>query len=220
MKTLSFSTKGDAIKTPKISTHRRYTWQVVMVLLTSFLSLACESTDELSSPQTRAKYDEAYYSSYKDKTRSTTVYDNFKTRVTVNATLLSRAFNNQLQERLGKMYETQEIGLTEQVTGTGFFVTIYASNGDFLDLSNEDNWNVFIEKSGTKEKPFKIEKINNKSKWKAFFPSVNKWTEEYLVLFNSPNQIDENLSTPESIQLVLASPDSKIKLAWNSEGAN
>ena len=159
--------------------------------------------------------DRPYYQNYKKANRQFEVVQNFKTRQQVSATLLTSGFRQAVADRHKALFMEAQPVLGEASNQTGFFLTVFIPDAAQADLRNERLWNVMLKTSAGNLKPTLIKRLSEKKQWTAFFPRVNLWTEEYLILFAGSTAVsNEQLVKKDSITLSLANKDATILLDW------
>ena len=166
---------------------------------------------------TSAVEDQPYYSELTKATRERTIFKDFETRYIMTATYLSPEFRAAFAGRLERVYKRGEAGFQEATTKAGFFVTLNAPGGDDrIDLTNVHHWTVLLESKDGPLKPVLIKRIDDKVRWRPFFPGVTHWSSEYLVIFDTPS-VDANsaqMVAKTAIHLTLANADAKVSLTW------
>lgn len=189
--------------------------QIKFVTLLGFMLIAISCSHPGAELQETVFEDKDYSKSLELSTRDAKVFDNFQNRFEVSATLLDKSFTKSLEQRVQKIYFTDTTGLISNDANTAFFVSLFTPQDTLANLADSSLWSVFIEDSGERKFPVKIEKIKNKEKWKSFFPAINMWSSEYLILFDSKSSIsDETLQKKSVVKLTLSNPDAKINLNW------
>ena len=190
----------------------------LFTILVSIVSSSCTTTDEgvEIEDQPSVTQDESYMANYVSATKKAQVYVDFETRVLVSATHLSPAFTSAFSARIQRLFETIPFSLEEASAKTGFFISVYAPENEKHKLDDAGLWNIRYTTDGNSLSPVTVKKIQDKLKWQAFFPAVNDWTTEYLVVFDSvpftPN--NPQMVQQKSFTLTLAGIDSKVSLKW------
>lgn len=181
-----------------------------------FLSVSCiYSIDSSVELNPSVEQDSEYVDQLEQSSRKAQVINNFETKYKLVVTYLSPQFREALTNRIEKIYNVKEPFLTETDNSTGFFVSIFSSNDDTLQLSDERLWNVTLTTQSGKHKPKVIRRISDKERWKPFFNQINTWTEEYLVLFDVPSTKGESKLVDQGIlRLLLSNAEAKVKLEW------
>lgn len=164
-----------------------------------------------------AEDDVDYAGIYQEETNRYEVIENFETRYQINVTRLSQNFRRAVAKRHEQLFDDTQPLLDSSTNHTGFFVTLYTSGEDLTDLTDKDLWSVYLKLGDHKVKPAMIKRLRSKERWKAYFPTVSIWTEEYLVIFdkNPPaSSLDKGSS---ELALHIANRDAKIKMTWNKQ---
>ena len=192
---------------------------LLTVVSCAFLAAAACTTDSTQtkiSENLSFSEDENYREEYRKATKHAEVYINFETRFIVSATHLSPQFSTALASRTKELFGNVPFSLDKATGKTGFFVSVFSPEPDKLDLADSQLWNIEYKQADTVHKPLAVKKIRDKIKWRVFFPEINTWTVEYLVIFDSP-AVSPNLDqmvAKDTFRLFLANSDAKVKMTW------
>lgn len=158
--------------------------------------------------------DDDYMRSYREVTRTVKIYNDFETKYTMTITNLDKNFQKALATRIKSLMMDDVPALSEAGNKTAFFVSAFGPDDRLMDIDDPQLWN-FILKQGDKElKPSNIQKLGRKERWLAYFPAINKWTSEYLIIFDAPPLGGADLVKPEQIELKFANSDAKVAIVW------
>jgi hypothetical protein len=182
---------------------------VTMVSCVTSLDRGMDSTDTVSE-------DSDYYKAYQSATRGGDVIKNFGLEFRVHATYLYPEFRSKLALRLSKLYLQDMAAFSEADAKAAFFVTIYNTDRDNVDLTNTNHWTVLLETKDAPMRPVLIRKINDKKRWKHFFTSISPWTTEYLVVFDtaSVNPGSKQLLVAPYVKMTIATAVGRSVLTW------
>lgn len=160
--------------------------------------------------------DEAYAAAFDKATKSRSVFKDFEKRYHVTTTYLSPEFRSAFSERLNRVYKTGAGEFEEANAKAGFFVSLNAPFEERTDLANPQHWSVLMKTDSGLIKPVLIKKLSDKERWRAFFSTVNTWTQEYLVVFDAPgvNPGAAELVEKTTINIVFANADGEVNLTW------
>lgn len=181
-------------------------------------SLSCATnSDTLVTVPPDPRRDGSYHPIYEKNTRYREVIHQFETRFTIHVTRLGPEFRSALAERYQKVFNEPQPVLGEVTANTGFFVSIFIPDVNFRDLGNESLWNIQLKSNGETSKPALIQRLEPKEKWTPFFPGINQWTLEYLILFDqAPSSSDgtHELLRTVSSELIISSILGRVVLKW------
>ncbi len=189
---------------------------LVFAILTLYVTGCVTTLDSDVEINPSVKQDSDYKTALQNATRDRKIFDNFETKYLVTATYLSPAFKTAFAKRIERVYK-QDYGRFDETSGkAGFFIAIHAPETERIDLANPAHWSVFLESKGGMVKPVIIKKINDKERWRAFFPSVSEWTTEYLIVFDTPAVDTSSTQVVEKLNLALtlANADAQVRLEW------
>lgn len=159
--------------------------------------------------------DKEYFPALRKATRAADVVSNFETHWTITTTHLSPEFLTAFNRRLERVYLQGSSSFEDAKAKTGFFVSIYSPENDVTDLSNPNHWTIVLEKKDGQLRPVLVKKLSDKIRWRSFFDTVGRWTEEYLVVFDTPAiNPDANLVEKAPINLIFANANARITFTW------
>lgn len=181
------------------------------------LSLSCASSQDSSVDLAEPVLEDGtYYDVYVKNTDSYKVMKDFQTKFHINVTILSGELRQAIASRYQKIYSENQSILGEATDKTGFFISLYVADEEQEDLRDQRLWNVFLETDEAKLPPILIKKLYKKARWETFFPAVNLWTHEYLILFDlpSPSSREPLLLKEKSRKFVVANGDGKVSIEF------
>lgn len=187
-----------------------------ITVLSLFLASCVSSPEREVSLNDPVTSDEAYYPTLEKHTRSADVLVNFETRSKIRTTYLGPEFQKALGDRLNRIMRKDAGYLGEAMSGRiSFFISVYSHERDLADLTNKNYWTVLLNAPSI-AKPVAIKRINDKLRWKPFFDHISPWSQEYLVVFDTPSLSLEkdHLEKKAVLSLLLANADSQIVFEW------
>lgn len=156
--------------------------------------------------------DDAYATVLRKETREASVYSNFETKLMVKVTYLSDDFRMAFDKRYETLMEEKRFSLGEADKKSGFFISIFTPDQQKPELDNSKFWTLILKnRTDLKRYPTMVRHLSEKDRWKPFFPWLNRWSHEYLVLFDSE---EDNPTGPEAFTLSLSNPDARVSLNW------
>jgi hypothetical protein len=160
--------------------------------------------------------DQDYHKAHAEASRSAEIYRDFESRYRVSATYLSPRFRAAFATRLKDLFTQEFASFDEASKNAGFFVSIESPDENEIDLNDSHLWTILMEIGGSKQKPVLIKRVTQKERWSPFFSAINKWSREYIIVFDStpvsPN--DPDMVDKKSVQLTLANSDAKVSMEW------
>lgn len=185
------------------------------LILTSFL-MGC-----VSSPEPEVSYpldaleDEDFAPILKKHTVHFDVIENFETKYQVHITYLTPTFREAMARRYERIFREPLTQVAEASQKTGFFISLFTGNRDLIELDNKDIWSIKLEHGSSKLDPSRIERLRPKERWAPFFPDINQWSQEYLVLFDLPPSGAAG-DAPQNPKMFLSlnSPVGSVRSAW------
>jgi hypothetical protein len=160
--------------------------------------------------------DTKYEKSWRRASRSTTVYRDFETKYSIEATYLSPEFRSAFAERAERFAKSKLQFLEEASEKSGFFVTIFSPDAKVDDLADQEHWTIQLQDGEKLLRPAFIRRLADKERWKNFFPGVNRWSAEYLVVFDSPSRSTANkdLAVERPVQVQFTNADADVTMRW------
>ncbi|WP_132318426.1 hypothetical protein [Pseudobacteriovorax antillogorgiicola] len=187
------------------------------ILLGLSLSSCLTSLDEEVEINPSIAEDIRYDDVYHEATNQYEVIENFETKYVIHATHLSADFRQAIADRHKTLFEDPTPILSEASAKTGFFISLYVANDEREDLRDQNLWNIILKEGDQSYSPVLVKKLSRKERWKAYFPAVNLWTQEYLVIFDSPagGSSTQQLVNQSAKVLLITNPDAKVRMSWN-----
>lgn len=160
--------------------------------------------------------DQEYYANYQRATRGGDVIRDFGLEYRLHATYLYPEFKLALLKRVKDLYLQDAGTFSEAESKSAFFVTIYGSDRDGIDLANTGHWTILLGSYQTGIRPVLVRKITDKRRWGQFFETISPWTTDYLVVFDVPaaNPGAANLVEKPHAKLLIAGAQGKVVLDW------
>lgn len=190
-----------------------------LVLLGLMHLVGCvSSSDKKIELNESPEDDKVYFKALEKATRSADVYHNFETEYKVKATLFSADFKAALRERHKNILLLDSSAFEETSNKLGFLISIFAPETSTIELDNKSHWTI-VSSSGNSQnlKPIMLRKIDDKTRWKNYFHYINKWTHEWLVVFDAPtvqSPSEQQLVEAQKTTLTLATGTAKMTLNW------
>lgn len=187
-------------------------------LVASCLSIlpGCLSTIDSTNLQTPTPVpeDPAYNKIYEESSQKFDFIDRFETKYKISITQLNTNFRQAIASRYEKVFLEPQPLLTEASTKTAYFVTMYSSNNKLADLADDRLWAVQLRTGSSVLKPSVIKRIEPKERWHVFFPEINTWSAEFLLLFDQTPPANQPDAVNAVSELILASPEGSISTRW------
>ncbi|MBC7659090.1 MAG: hypothetical protein H7249_05215 [Chitinophagaceae bacterium] len=181
-----------------------------------FLLSGCLSTIDSTHLQTPTPVpdDAAYTKIYDESSQKFDFIDKFVTKYKVHITQLNTTFRQALANRYEKVFFEPQPLLAEASQKTAYFVTIYSSDRHLEDMADQRIWSVQLRTGTSVLKPSAITRVQPKERWQVFFPDINIWSSEYLLLFDQAPAANQPDALNAVSELILASPTGSITTRW------
>lgn len=160
--------------------------------------------------------DQAFDKALEKAAKTRSVFSDFETRFILTAVYISPEFRAAFSKRLEKVYKKSDVELGEIGSKAGFVVTIQVFDDTRADLTNPQHWTVLLNGEDGPIRPILIKPLADKERWRAFFPSINQWSHDFLVVFDTPG-IDANtpkLVEKSPVSVTFANADAQVALSW------
>ena len=210
---------------------RRSRWRTSAVSVCSFFAFfafvfsapllgSCTTSSDASSASVpeSALEDEAYAGPYKNWHTKVSVVDQFQKKFDAEAVLLSNDMRRAYTERWSRLRGKSDAGLGDLSGGKLAVILSYFSPQDeYMDLSNPQLWTVELSVAGKNYAPALVQKLPQKAALEPFFPFVNQWTVEYLLVFDASSDASGEqgmVIAKSSAQLKLKSALVNATLGW------
>jgi hypothetical protein len=189
------------------------------ITLSTWIVMASACTHFNAADVTVAKEpseDQDFDAALEKASRNRTVSKDFETRFMIHATYLSPEFRAAFAKRLEEVYKRNDVELGEAGQKAGFFVSIQSFDETRTDLTNNQHWTIQLKTREGVIRPILIKPLLDKERWRAFFPSVDTWSKDFIVVFDIPS-IDANaakLVEKTPVTVTFANADAQVELTW------
>lgn len=170
--------------------------------------LACETSEPKVSTtlfDVKPTY-EPYQKVLNKNSRSTTVFSNYESLYMLNVAGFTPEFYDAFTSALKERLRSTDM-LVDIRTNSSFFVSIFSPNEEYNDLSNPKLWEFILTVDGKEYKSKLVKKIKDREAWTSFFTFMNRWSNEFLIVFEIP----ETDGVPENAKRALSLSTSKVK---------
>lgn len=192
--------------------------KVILSITVAALATACQSTGAQTKVELlpTVEQDDAYDGALRKASRATTVTRNFETKYTIEATYLSPEFRVAFARRAERFTKSKMTILEEASNRSAFFVTVFSPDNRVDDLADQDHWTIQMVSADKTLRPAFVRRLADKDRWKPFFPGVNRWSSEYMVMFDAPSRSTGNveLAAPSPVQVQFTSPEADVTMTW------
>lgn len=161
--------------------------------------------------------DEAYAPVYQKWHRKVSLVDQFQKRIDAQAVLFTDDMRKAYAERWVRIRGDKEAEIEALAGGKlAVFVSVFTPESDYLDLDNRQLWSHSLQVGAQGASPVAIKRLFSKSAFSPFFPFVNRWTADYLILFEASSsslQGEGLVNAPQAI-FQMRSALASIQFAW------
>ena len=157
------------------------------------------------------------YSPILDKwSREAHVVEKFQKQVDVHAVLFTDEMRRAYAERFARLRGNADAQLEDIGGGKlGFLVSVFSPVNDYLDLDNNQLWTLSVRSGAQSAGTPAVRKLKSKTPFEAFFPFINRWSQDYLVVFDTTGQAGNPLlANPQSMTLLLRCALANVELNW------
>lgn len=188
-------------------------------VLLAFFTAACTTTSAgvSSDLPPSAKDDDAYISVVNKWKREATVFSQFQKRVDAVAVLFTDEFRRAYAERWNRLRADnrasfEEVGANKMAV----LVSAYTPEYQYSFLDNTKLWSYQLKVADKTLTPYQISHLNDKALFEAFFPFINKWTKEYLVIFETSEGGvgSQAVVNPTSVSFAMRSALVSLNFEW------
>jgi hypothetical protein len=160
--------------------------------------------------------DDDYENALRKASRSTSVSRDFETKYTIEATYLSPDFRSAFARRAERFTKNKMHFLEESSGKSAFFVTLFSPDSRVDDLADQDHWTIQLTSAEKPLRPAFVRRLADKDRWKNFFPGVNRWSAEYMVVFDTPSRSTDSpeMAAGNQMQVQFTNPDADVTMTW------
>jgi hypothetical protein len=183
------------------------------------LTSACTTTKgEVVSAIPPEPLDDAEYAPSLERwSRKVQLVDQFQKRVDASAVLFSDGMRKAYVARWSRIRGEKEAEIEGLAGGKlAVFVSIYTPEDDYLELENRQLWSHALQLGPAAVSPTLVRRLPAKSAFTPFFPFVNKWTSDYLLLFDASTAGlgAEGLVNSTSATFTMRSALASVEFTW------
>lgn len=189
----------------------------LFAVLAPLVTLSCTSmSDEAkTSLPTSAADDDAYQVALAKWSREAHVFYRFQKVIDANVVLFTEEFRRAFLERWTQIRGDGRSNLDEMTSGkSAALVSLYTPDFPYMSLDNSRLWTIEMQFGEKKIAPSIVRWIDDKPLLEPYFPFLNKWTREFLVIFDTASPSGETFVLPNSVQLSLRSSLVSTEFAW------
>lgn len=173
-------------------------------LLSSCISSYIEKNDQLNF-FAEANEDPPYFSELSNWTKEAYVIRDFETRYVVRVTYFAPKFRQEFETRVKRLFLDSNPKFANVAPKMGFFVSIFAPEPPAADIRDRNLWAMLLTSGTNRFTAERVEELSeDKRRWRPFFPYIDKWSREFLVIFDTPTYTPNSDDLVEKIGLSLA----------------
>ncbi len=191
---------------------------LISITASLLLTTACQTGGATTKVEMlpTVEQDDSYERALRKASRSTTVTRDFETKYTIEATYLSPDFRTAFARRAERFTKNKMTILEEASNRSAFFVTIFSPDNRVDDLADQDHWTIQLVSGEKTLRPALVRRLADKDRWKNFFPGVNRWSAEYMVMFDTPSRTTDSpeMAAPSQMQVQFTNPDADVTMTW------
>ena len=183
-----------------------------------FSAAACTTTSQESAamvPPTPIE-DSAYAPILQKWSREAHVVEHFQKQVDINAVLFTDEMRRAYAERFARLRGNADAQLEDIGSGKlGFVVSVFSPVTDYLELDNRLLWTISARSGAQNVTTPTVRRLQSKTPFEAFFPFISRWSQDYLVIFDTSGQSGNPvLANPTSVTLLLRCALANVELNW------
>ena len=192
-----------------------------ILLCVGFFSCVSASRNSSALVPASANSDESYFKAYEAAHVELLVNNEFQKKFDAHGVLFSTEMRRAYTERWTRLHGKTDAGLGDLSGGKlAVILSYFSPEDDYMDLTNAQLWSVSLNVAGTEYPPTLVQRLQQKTALKVFFPFINHWSADYLLVFdaNSDTKGESQSVTPTPsvlrTQLSLSSALVQAKLVW------
>jgi hypothetical protein len=182
---------------------KKFTFVLFYLLLVN-----CQSNLKTNSSNSSLQ-DKNYKKSLQEHTRKSNLSNDFNIMFTIYASSINNKFFNVFKAKYYEIFpqaQKSDDTIIQKINNkTAFIISIYSPDSNLLNLKNKKQWNIYLEENNKNLIfPLSLTPLKKTDSWNSFFPFINDWTRDYLVIFDRSN----------AKKLILSSPKGRAQLLW------
>lgn len=154
-------------------------------------------------------------------TKEAKVIDHFQKQVDFNAVLLTDEMRRAYVARHARLRGDASAAIEDMNGGKlGMIVSIFTPDSGYEDLSDRSVWSVSLRAGAQSVTNVQVRRLSNKTVLEPYFPFVNRWTNDYLLVFETASApqpgaaASEILLQAQDVSLVLRSAIANVDFNW------
>lgn len=188
----------------------------------ALLANSCVSASESAVVPPAATEDRLYAPVLKRWFRDIKVFSEFQNRIELSAVLLTSEMRRAVTERLSRLRGSSEgLSVLSDTSGgvrLGVLVSVYTPDEAYMSLDDRSLWSLSMRVGPSQMTPMYVRQISDKTLLQSFFPSIHRWSQDYLMVFDYPETILQPDSTEQkttlAAELFAQSAIAKVELRW------
>lgn len=183
---------------------------------------SCVTRTESATVPPSAVEDQLYAPVLKRWFRDIKVFAEFQNRVEMSAVLLTNEMRRAVTERLSRLRGASEgLSVLSDTSGgvrLGVLVSVFSPEDAYMALDDRSLWSLSMRMGPSQMTPMYVRQISDKTLLQSFFPSIHRWSQDYLMVFDYPETIlqpdsDEQKGSLEA-EFIAQSAIAKVELRW------
>ena len=161
--------------------------------------------------------DEAYAKELNTWRKSAHVNEEFQKKIDAEVVMFSDAMRKAYAERWTRLRGDTTAEIAALTGGKlAFFVSVFSPESDFMEVDNNALWTIQLRRGSEVLVPVLVKKLWEKSAFVPFFPFVNHWTKETLVVFEASSSVPGStaLVKPVTSTLEMRSALAALSFTW------
>lgn len=196
-------------------------WAVVML---GFTVSGCWSTADFGHVSTplAAEADDSYWDVIEQWHRKAEWYGDLEEHSSVRAVFLNEEVRSAYLKRFEEVRgERLEVFSQDESSHMAILVSLYSAQSAFTNLADARQWSLFVSLGGGAVRPFQVREVYEKALLQAFFPFINSWSREFLVVFDPAGGSASETAEPLPNTLVLDAKSTQVSfsLEWSAPSA-
>lgn len=187
------------------------------VFLEIFLFLSCQSSKDVVVQRVEGASQDHEYLPVFEKWHKRAYYSkSIEHSVYIESVYFSKDFMTAYRKRFQNIFGQKE---TQWIAGNDehivFFVSVYCNDEPLMKLEDWKIWSIEIQFEDKFVAAKEITKVEQNISVTAFFPFINRWTHEYILLFPKTEELMKYIQTNGKFRLSFDSAEIDMNMDWS-----
>jgi hypothetical protein len=129
-----------------------------------------------------------YGAALRTYSRKASALNGFDTLYYLHATYLADPFKQEFEKRRKNILGDKDSPFMPAQGKVAVFVSVYSPTRELNDMTDPKLWTLELQTEAGTVMAKTVTKMKNKYEWQSYFPYIDSWSSEFLVVFDVPEE--------------------------------